>query len=137
MKNKVIIILLIIVIIGVVSFSVYYLLIKKPEVNQNVNLANVPYANIKVESEVLIKNASFNPSVITIKKGKTVTWTNEDSYARWVISDPHPKHDKLPGLDSGKLTQGQNWSYTFNQGGEWSYHDELNPIKKGIVIVEE
>ena len=136
MKNKVIIVILVVVIVAVVGFSVYFLL-KKPAVNGNMNITNTPYANIKVENEVIIKMASFNPSVLNIKVGQSVTWTNDDPYSRWVISDPHPKHDILPDLDSGKLIQGQSYSYTFKKAGEWGYHDELNPIKKGIIIVEE
>ena len=137
MKKTVIIIILIIIIIGAVGFSIYYWF-KEPTVNENVNIVtNIPYANIAVDNEVVIMNASFNPSILTIKKGESVTWTNRDRYQRWVISDPHPQHDALPDLDSGKLLLNDSWSYTFNEVGEWGYHDELNPIKKGIIIVEE
>ena len=85
---------------------------------------------------VWILDGNFNPSVITITKGETVTWVNKDEAKRKVAADPHPTSSTLPDLVSDELNQGDTFKYTFKEAGEWYYHDYLNPIKKGKVVVK-
>ena len=78
-------------------------------------------------SAVNIKSFSFNPSVITIKKGATITWTNDDSA---------PHTIKSAAFSSDTLSQGQNFSFTFNQAGTFSYFCSIHPAMTGRIIVE-
>lgn len=92
---------------------------------------------VSVENLVLIEKDKFNPQMLTVKKGTTVTWTNKDEAQHWIITDPHPTHNNLPDLDSKKgLLQNESYQYTFNQKGEFYYHDEINTIVTGKIIVE-
>lgn len=87
--------------------------------------------------EVVIKNFAFDPAEITIKKGDTVKWTNEDSAPHFVASNPHPTHTDLPALSSGTLSTGQSFSLAFTKTGTFGYHCHLHPSMTGTVIVEE
>lgn len=85
---------------------------------------------------VWIAESSFTPSVITIEVGDTVTWVNKDDVKRQVASDPYPTHTDLPDFVSDELEKDDVFTYMFTEAGEFSYHDHLNPIKLGKVIVE-
>lgn len=76
---------------------------------------------------VEIKGFTFNPATITIPKGTTVTWTQKDSAPHTVTTDI---------FDSDGLSQGQAFSYTFNQAGTFEYRCTIHPsIPHGKVIV--
>lgn len=69
----------------------------------------------------------FNPEIITVSKGTTVTWTNRDIAVHTVTGT---------GFDSGNLQQGETFSYTFNEAGLFNYICTIHPYMKGKVIVE-
>lgn len=93
--------------------------------------------NNATDHRVAIKNSAFDPSSVTVKSGDTVTWVNEDSTQHLVASDPHPTHTDLPGLQSGSLSQGQSYTFTFVKVGTFGYHCHLHPSMKGTVVVQE
>ena len=78
-------------------------------------------------STVAIIKFAFMPTETTIKKGTEVTWTNEDSVAHDVTSQ---------GFKSELLKQGDTFSYTFSEPGEYQYYCSLHPSMKGKIIVE-
>ena len=97
------------------------------------------------ENTVQITANGFSPQTITIQQGESVTWTNQDSAAHWPASAMHPTHAVYPegggcigsAFDACKgLAQGESFTFTFNQQGEWKYHDHLNPSTFGTVVVE-
>lgn len=54
----------------------------------------------------------------------------------WVASDPHPTHTGLSGFDSGRgYGEGENYSFTFNEPGNWGFHNHLNSGDTGKIIV--
>ncbi|MFZ3167073.1 MAG: PQQ-dependent sugar dehydrogenase, partial [Candidatus Methanoperedens sp.] len=80
-----------------------------------------------VES-VDITNFAFNPANITILKGTSVIWTNNDVDAHTVTSDTGV-------FDSGTLNQGNTFEFMFNDTGTFKYHCALHPTMQGEVIV--
>ncbi|MDP3735588.1 MAG: hypothetical protein Q8R39_04135 [bacterium] len=66
----------------------------------------------------------------------------------------HPTHKLYPGSDikkcgtlqggeknamfdaCGAVTPGASWSFTFTELGSWKYHDHLNPLHTGTIVVE-
>lgn len=77
---------------------------------------------------VTIQNNTFNPTVLTVQAGTMVTWINKDSKTHHVVSNS--------GLfDSGSLTTGMSYSYTFNKAGNYPYHDAAQTTMKGTVVV--
>ncbi len=80
-------------------------------------------------STVTVQNFAFNPVTITISKGQTVTWTNMDNV-------PHTVTSTTGVFDSGSISSGQTFSYTFNNAGTFEYSCTIHPsIPHGTVIV--
>ena len=68
-------------------------------------------------------------SMFAVSTGTTVTWTNKDS----VI---HTVTEVNDGFDSGFLKQGDTWSFTFDEPGEYEYYCLPHPWMRAKVIVE-
>lgn len=78
---------------------------------------------------VEIVDFDFAPTEITIARGETVTWRNEDPYAHWVVSTD------ADVLDTGELSQAQTHSETFSQTGTVDYYCNIHNYMKGTVTV--
>lgn len=109
-----------------------------PEIHQN-NASNNPGATPggpQSEVTVNIKNSSFTPPTITIKKGGTVTWVNDDTIRHNVIAKEAgnaaglPTHNELFG-------KGGTYKFTFNETGTFDYLCEPHPFMTGTVKVIE
>ena len=88
------------------------------------------YNSTKVgANEVAIQNMAYNPSTLTVKAGTTIKWTNLDPATHDVTSDTGV-------FQSGNMTNGQTYSYTFNQTGTYPYHCILHPSMKATIVVE-
>src|SRR3989344_3262697 len=101
---------------------------------------------------VKVTSDGFSPKELIIKRGDTVKWVNENSKESWPASAKHPTHTVYPGSGIEKcgtseqskifdacrgLKTGESWSFTFNDVGEWGYHDHLNfPGSSGKIIVQ-
>jgi amicyanin len=90
---------------------------------------NAPVAS----TSVTISNFAYNPSNITIKKGSTVTWTNNDSTQH----DIHPDNPSDEFKQSSLLSKGDTYSVTFNTVGTFSYFCSPHDYMKGSVTVNE
>lgn len=84
---------------------------------------------------VTIQDFAFGPASVTVKKGATVTWTNQDSAAHTVTQDTSTPGG--PGMDSKNLSNGETYSATFNTAGTFKYHCALHPNMTGSVTVTE
>lgn len=98
--------------------------------------------NTQPESEdlatamVTYTDEGFSPSTVEILNGDTVQFVNKSSRPMWVASDIHPAHNILPTFDQfGVSAFGESYQYTFNQSGEWKYHDHVNASEVGVIIV--
>lgn len=80
------------------------------------------------ENTIIIKDFSFNPKVMTIKKGTTLTWINKDSPTHTVEGD---------AFKSGDLKTGDTFEFTFDETGTFAYHCGPHPNMTGTIIVEE
>ena len=92
--------------------------------------AQSPAQSNAIVQTIDISDFAFTPGVITIKKGDTITWINQDAASHTITSDDGSE------LDSSSLPQGGSYSHTFNTAGEYSYHCKIHPPMKGKVIVE-
>ena len=101
------------------------------------------------QSEVAIdiKDFKYTKANIKIKKGTTVTWTNQDSMQHNVMKahdndgtahDPPTKDEVKPDVLAGQLlAKGESYSFTFNETGASPYHCSPHPYMKGSVTVVE
>lgn len=76
---------------------------------------------------VSIENMAFSPDSLTVKKGTTVKWTNNDSTTHTVTGD---------SFDSGDLAPGKTFEHTFDKTGTFSYHCSIHSSMTGDVTVE-
>jgi len=79
---------------------------------------------------VLIKNFSFKPAHITIKRGTKVRWINKDSHPHTATAN------NGRSFDSGRLAKGQRYTHTFKSAGKKPYHCEIHPFMRGSVVVK-
>ena len=75
-----------------------------------------------------IQNFAFQSANIQVRTGTTVTWTNQDNV-------PHSVTFKNGMKDSGLLSQGQSFSYTFNTPGTYQYYCTVHPYMVATVTV--
>jgi len=137
------VILLVVVLAGIYIFNAF-----AEHPLQTAGVINNPEEGNNV---IEMSNSGFSPSTLTISKGETVTFISVDSGGHWPASDIHPTHTVYPGsgikkcgtseqeniFDScGALTDGESWSFTFNEIGSWNFHDHLHPQFTGTIIVE-
>lgn len=88
-------------------------------------------------TEITYTDDGFSPDTVTVEEGATVLWTNGSEGQMWIASSVHPTHNELPGFDQqNSVESGGEFSYQFEQAGEWGYHNHLNPSHKGTVVVE-
>ena len=154
--NKTLSAILIVVVVILGAGGAYVLFIKDDAVDQSTqsntgtveDAANSSATNNSTSSEtttepaqessdqaqtasVAIKNFAFSPASITVKKGTTVTWTNEDSAEHNAFSDQD-------GGPKGRLLKkGESYSFTFDKVGTFNYICTPHPYMKGTVTVTD
>lgn len=79
---------------------------------------------------ITIADFKFQDQIIEIPVGTTVTWTNDDVMSHTTTSDDGT-------WDSGKLAQGESFSFTFDTAGTFDYICTLHPSMTGQVVVTE
>jgi plastocyanin len=80
------------------------------------------------EREVWIDNMAFEPFNLTVSVGANVTWLNNDG-SHTVTSD------EVGLFDSGTMTTGETFQFTFTEVGQYFYHCALHPEMHGVVTV--
>jgi plastocyanin len=82
-------------------------------------------------SNVSIASMAFAPGSITVAKGTTVVWTNNDATAHTVTSS-----DGSGILHSGNMDHGATYSYVFNTAGTFPYKCDYHSSMVGSVVVQ-
>lgn len=81
-----------------------------------------------VPTMVSIIDMSFSPSSLSVKKGTTVEWTNNDVTTHTVTGTKG-------GLSNHGIAPGSTYSYTFDTVGTFPYHCEIHSSMTGAVTV--
>jgi plastocyanin len=79
---------------------------------------------------VVIKNFSFKPAHITIKRGMKVRWINRDTTTHTATAN------NGRSFDSGRLRPGERYTHTFKSAGKKPYHCKIHPDMRGSVLVK-
>ncbi len=84
-------------------------------------------------------NAGYEPSEVVIAPGTVVIWKNTSDSFHWPASDYHPNHSEYPGnFDPQRaIAIGETWQFTFDEVGEWGYHDHIRATVVGTILVED
>jgi|KBSMisStaDraftv2_1062788.scaffolds.fasta_scaffold155441_2 plastocyanin len=76
----------------------------------------------------LLTTTAYGVNPLTITAGTTVKWVNNDTMAHTATSDT--------GVwDSGQISSGGNFSFTFKTAGTYAYHCINHPGMVGVIIV--
>lgn len=80
--------------------------------------------------EMSMKNTRFSRPDETMVVGTTMRWTNDDSVNHTVTADDGK-------FDSGNLSKGDTFSYTFNEPGTYTYKCSIHPSQmQGTITVK-
>ncbi len=91
--------------------------------------SSAPQTSTASQNAVSMKGLAFNPSSLTIKKGASVTWTNDDTVTHTVTSD-------TGAFESGNLSPGATFTHQFNDTGTFPYHCSIHTFMKGALAVQ-
>ncbi|WP_220443937.1 cupredoxin domain-containing protein [Pararhodobacter zhoushanensis] len=78
--------------------------------------------------DIAIEGMAYSPAEITIARGDSITFTNNDSM-------PHTATFRSAGMDTGRLSQGQTATLTFANAGTFDYFCAVHPSMRARVIV--
>jgi plastocyanin len=76
---------------------------------------------------VTVENFEFNPETVTVSAGDSVTWTFQDAAPHNVSGE---------GFESDNLSDGEEFSHTFDEAGTFEYVCTLHPGMAGTVEVQ-
>ena len=75
-----------------------------------------------------IRNYKYNPSIISIPRGATVTWLNDDKA-------DHTATDKNSAWDSTIIHSEESQALQFNTPGTYSYYCTIHPYMTGTLTI--
>jgi plastocyanin len=85
-------------------------------------------------TKVSMHNIQFSPKTLTVKKGTTVEWVNDDSVSHDVTKQTGPGPQFSSG--SGNLGGGDTYKVTFNTAGTIKYECTVHPGMTGTIVVK-
>jgi len=77
----------------------------------------------------------FDPNVVNIAVGDTVTWTNNDKVGHTTTSGQPTDNQTGTVWDSSLVAAGKSYSFTFQTAGDYKYFCMVHPWMTGEVIV--
>lgn len=90
--------------------------------------------------------SGFQPKTLTVKKDETVRFTNNSSENLWVAANgssgavyPAGSTNECgqSAFDSCMtIGKGEFWEFTFNTAGTWSYKNNQDASRTGVIVVE-
>jgi plastocyanin len=81
-------------------------------------------------ASVTMKDIQFNPKTVTVPKGGSVKWTNEDSVGHDVTGKG------FKSGSSGGISNGDTFEHTFDASGTFKYRCTVHPGMEGTVVVK-
>lgn len=101
------------------------------EMHNRIDASEKPHAGTVVipENAAADRDVTFNPEVLSVNAGETVTWLNQDVTLHTVDSSQE-------GLfSSGMMSQKRSFEHTFTEQGTYEYYCSLHPWMTGTVEV--
>ena len=87
-----------------------------------------PAASAQDDMTVSIQDFLFSPDQMTVAPGTTVTWVNDGQ-------QPHTSTADDGTWDSGTLQPGDDYSFTFDKPGTYTYHCSIHPDMTATITV--
>ena len=80
-----------------------------------------------------MKSIQFTPKTVTVKKGATVEWANDDSVNHDVTKTSGPGANFSSG--KGAIGSGDTYEVTFKTAGTIEYRCTIHPGMTGKIVV--
>ena len=120
------------------------------DISQSENTSSPSESESEAAATVRYQNGQFTPQTVTVQQGDTVEFISPDDEDMWVGSDDHPTHTQYAGTtvsqhcqDGDEISRafdqcsvGDTYTFTFEQTGEWDYHNHVNASAGGTIVVE-
>ena len=91
--------------------------------------ASLVWAAVKpVTHTVVMKATSYAPLALTIRRGDSIVWINQDPFPHTVTS--------AGTFDSKSIAADASWKYKPSRVGEYAYTCTFHPNMKGTLRVE-
>jgi plastocyanin len=87
-----------------------------------------PAASAQDDMTVSIQDFFFSPDQMTVAPGTKVTWVNDGQ-------QPHTSTADDGTWDSGTLQPGDDYSFTFDDPGTYTYHCSIHPDMTATITV--
>ena len=131
-KSMLLVIIIVLILVGG-ALALNHKSANTPPASQSQSQTNTTSSNqASATGSIDIRNMMFTPSQITVQKGGTVTWTNNDSMTHTVVDDL----SNVGGPSSGDIAPGATYSFTFNKTGSFQYHCSIHPSMRGTIVVK-
>ena len=83
---------------------------------------------LAADAQVKIANFTFDPPILTVNAGTTVTWVNADDI-------PHLVSEKNGKFRSSAFDTNDKFSQTFSTAGTFEYFCAIHPHMTGEIVV--
>jgi plastocyanin len=108
------------------------------------NSDNTPSAsnptNTVDEVTVTYTDSGFSPKQVSLSVGGKLNWVNNSSHSVEVGVNPHPIHTDDKAITNGEFTlnldAGESKTVTVSKTGDFGYHNHLNSMQTGSVVVK-
>ena len=87
-------------------------------------------ADAAVASSVSIKGFTYQPNPLSVRKGTTITWTNNDPTIHTISAEDN-------SFDSGTFKQDATFRITTTKAGSYPYFCRTHPFMRGTLTVTE
>jgi plastocyanin len=77
---------------------------------------------------VVMKDIGFQPASLTVNRGDTVVWKNEDFV-------PHTATARDGSWDSKAIDADSSWRYVAGEAGSYTYYCIFHPTMQGTIEV--
>ena len=131
-------------VVGMITFMVFGIVAPQPieagvlekpkEVAKEPEQITGPIVNVSIPKRASVEGfKAYDPEEVTVAKGTTIVWTNDDNVVHSVTSDS-------TGLfDSGTIKAKEKYALNTNklEKGEYGYFCTFHPFMQGKFVVEE
>jgi plastocyanin len=78
---------------------------------------------------IRISNFAFSPALLTLSRGDTVEWVNQDSFIHTTAADS-------AAWSSPEIANGDHFLFVAGRAGRFPYHCAAHPVMRGEVVVQ-
>jgi len=89
---------------------------------------SLPRAESREPRAVRISAFKFSPAELTVSRGDTVTWTNDDTFLHTTSADSG-------AWASAELGRGQRFVFVAARAGRFPYHCAAHPVMRATLVV--